>query len=99
MPRQPMGRRIEAACGKRAGFDKFLLRVRMHGRVMTYSYKRPVSPRAKTDSLDGRGTNADIVKNLTARQRDLHRPVQATRGDRGQNCLGMNAQLGSEAAA
>ena len=47
----------------------------MHGRVMTDGYKRPVSPRAKTDSLDRRGPNADIEKNLPARQRDLHRPV------------------------
>jgi hypothetical protein len=39
------------------------------------------------------------VKDLPPRQRDFHRPVQAARGDRGQNGLGVDAELGSEPAA
>ena len=82
MPRHPMGRRVEAARCERARFDKFLLRIRMHGCIMSDGHEPAVLRRAEADSLDGRGPYADIMKNLPPRQPDFHRPIQLTRGDR-----------------
>jgi hypothetical protein len=94
MPRLPMRRRVEAARAKRARFDKFHLRVRMHGRVVSDGHETAIPLSAQADSLNGRGPHADVMKDLPPRQRDFHRPVQVTRGDRGQNSLGVDAQLG-----
>jgi hypothetical protein len=94
-----MGRRVKAARGKRARFDKLLLRVRMHGRIMSNGHEPAVPFRAEADSLDGPGAHAYVMEDLPPRQRDFHRLVQATRGDCGQNGLGVDAQLGSETAA
>src|SRR5947209_14992156 len=99
MPRQPMGRRVKAARGKSARFDKFLLRVRMHGRIMSDGHEPAIPLRAQADSLDGRGPHAYIMKDLPPRQRDFHRLVEATRGDRGQNGLGLEAKFEPEPAA
>src|SRR5246500_5940983 len=99
MTRQPMGRRVKAARGKRARFDKFLLRVRMHGRIMSDGHEPAVPLRAQADSLDGCGAHAYIMEYLPSRQRNLHRLLQEARGECRQDGLGVDAQLGSETAA
>ena len=51
----------------------------MHGRIMSDGHEPAVPRRAQADSLDGRGAHAYIMEDLAPRQRDFHRPVQATR--------------------
>jgi hypothetical protein len=63
----------------------------MHGRIMSDGHEPAIPLRAQADSLDGRGPHTYIMKDLPPRQRDFHRLVEATRGDRGQNGLGMDA--------
>src|SRR5690242_21509433 len=98
MPRQPMGRRVKAARGKRARFDKFLLRVRMHGRIMSDGNESAVPLRAEPYTLTRCGAHAHIMEDLPPRQCNLHRLLQVARGERSQDGLGMDTQLGSETA-
>jgi hypothetical protein len=98
MPRQPMGRRVKAARGKRARFDKFLLRVRMYGRIMSDGNESTVPLRAEAYTLTRCGAHAHIMEDLPPRQCNLYRLLQVARGERSQNRLGMDTQLGSETA-
>src|SRR5262245_4723615 len=98
MPRQPMGRRVKAARAKRACFDKFLLKVRMHGRIMSDGNESTVPFRAEAYTLTRCGAHPHIMENLPPRHCNFHRLIQAARGDRSQNGLGMDTQLGSETA-
>src|SRR5260370_8152363 len=98
MPRQPMGSRLKAARGKRARFDKFLLRVRMHGRLMSDGNEWTVPLRAEAYTLTRCGAHTHILEDLPPRQCNLHRLLRLPRGARSQTRPAPYSHLGPKTA-
>ena len=96
---QPVRRRVE-----RAGEDRGLLAELLEARggrpdIVADRGQPPVAVRAEADPLDHLRAVAGIGEHLLPRQRDLDRAPQDPRGERRQHRVGMDDQLGAEAAA
>src|SRR6202011_1823228 len=54
---------------------------------------------AQPEMLDRVGAVRRDVKDLLARQRDFHRPLELLRGDRGKDSIGIDPKFAAESAA
>ena len=99
MPGQPVGAGIERA-RLEGGALVGLLAPQVAGEdIVADRQDAAVSIRAQADALDGVGTVRRDMEHLLPRQRRLHRPVELARRDRRQDGVGVDPELGAEAAA
>ena len=68
----------------------------MHRHIVADGDQAPVPAGTQPDPLARRRAHADEMKDLLAGHRDLHRLVQHAGGDRCQDGLGVDAELGAE---
>ena len=99
MTRHPIRRRVQPAPRRRRLLGVLQRRVRRHGHFVARSRPASVAVGAEPDALARGRPVADHREDLLARDRDLDRLLQLARRHHREDRLGVNAELGSEAAA
>jgi hypothetical protein len=99
MPGQPVVAGIERSRLKGRALVVLLAPKIPRKHIVADRENAPVWIRAEADALNGVRAMSRDMEHLLTCQRRLHRPVELARGDRRQNGVGVDPELGAKAPA